>query len=287
MKRATTSSYADLHLHTVASDGTQTVDELVTRAKAAALSCIAVTDHDTVSPDLSERVTRVRGVEVIAGVELKADFNGVSGELLGYFIDPSARDLADLLEWMDRARVRRMERMVEKCREVGVDVDMGDVRNHAKGNVGRPHLARALLEKGAIDEMDEAFARFIGRGQPCYVALEKVTLREAVKALRAAGAAISLAHPCLMRVADWDSLFRLLSEEGVDAIESVYPYRDPRSVDLSIAPERLAAEATKHGFLVSGGSDDHGPGSTKVSLGQVRLPYEHVEALRERAGCPR
>jgi len=275
--------YADLHLHTVASDGTQTVDQLVTRAKAAALSCIAVTDHDTVSPDLTERVTHIRGVEVITGVELKADFDGVSGELLGYFIDPGARELADLLDWMDRARYKRMERMVEKCREVGVDLDMDDVRNHAKGNVGRPHLARALLEKGAIDEMDEAFARFIGRGQPCYVSLEKVTLREAVKALRAAGAAISVAHPCLMRVAEWDSLFRLLSEEGVDAVESVYPYRDPRSPDLSIAPERLAAEAAKHGFLVSGGSDDHGPGSSKPSLGQVRLSYEAVEVLRGRA----
>lgn len=285
MKGASAASgYADLHLHTVASDGTQTVDELVTRAKAAALSCIAVTDHDTVSPDLTERVTHVRGVEVIAGVELKADFDGVNGELLGYFVDPSARELADLLQWMDQARVRRMERMVQKCREVGVDLDMADVRNHAKGNVGRPHLARALLKKGAIDEMDEAFARFIGRGQPCYVALEKVTLREAVKALRAAGAAISLAHPCLMRVAEWDSFFRLLSEEGVDAIESVYPYRDPRSADLSIAPERLAAEAAKHGFLISGGSDDHGPDSTKVSLGQVRLPYEHVEALKRAVG---
>jgi hypothetical protein len=282
-RKSTTSGYADLHLHTIASDGTQTVDQLVARAKAAALSCIAITDHDTVSPDLTERVTRIHGVEVITGVELKADFDGVSGELLGYFVDPGARELADILDWMNRARNKRMERMVEKCREVGVDLDMDDVRDHAKGNVGRPHLARALLEKGAIDEMDEAFVRFIGRGQPCYVSLEKVTLREAVKALRAAGAAISVAHPCLMRVAEWDTLFRLLSEEGVDAVESVYPYRDPRSPDLSIAPERLAAEAAKHGFLVSGGSDDHGPGSSKPSLGQVRLPYEVVEALRGRA----
>lgn len=284
MRRAAPAGgYADLHLHTVASDGTQTVGEVVARAKAAALSAIAITDHDAVSRDLVGRSNRINGVEVITGVELKTDFDGVSGELLAYFIEPNHPELLELLASMERARVTRMERMVAKCRDAGIDLDMSDVRNHAKGNVGRPHLARALKEKGAIDELDEAFIRFIGRGQPCYVPLEKVSLREAVRVLRAAGAAISVAHPCLMRVADWDPFFSLLAEAGVDALESVYPYRDPRSADLSISPELLAAQAAKHGFLTSGGSDDHGLGSTKVSLGQVRLSYEHVEALKERA----
>jgi predicted metal-dependent phosphoesterase TrpH len=279
-----TAGYADLHLHTVASDGTQTVSELVARAKAAAFSCIAITDHDAVSRDLTERSTRIDGVEVITGVELKTDFDGVTGELLAYFVNPGHVELVELLAWMDRARTNRMVRMVEKCREIGVDLDMGDVRSHAKGNVGRPHLARALMEKGAISEFDEAFARFIGRGKPCYVPLEKVSLSEAVRVLHAAGGAVSLAHPCLMRVADWDPFFVLLADAGVDAIESVYPYRDPHSPDLSISPDALAAQAAKHGFLVSGGSDDHGPDSTKASLGQIRIPYEHVAALKRLVG---
>ena len=276
--------FADLHLHTVASDGTQTLAEMAVRARACGLAAIAITDHDTISSELTGRVATMGGVEVITGVELKADFDGVSGELLGYFVDPSSPRLRDLLAWMDEARRLRMERMVGKCREAGFEIDMADVRRHAAGNFGRPHLARALAESGAVRQSDEAFERLIGRGRPCYVSLEKPALRDAVDALHSAGAAVSVAHPCLMRVGDWDKFLDLLVGAGVDGMETVYPYRTSPTTELTISPELLAAKAAARNLLVTGGSDDHGIDSTKATLGQIRLPYEHVAALKRVAG---
>jgi len=276
--------FADLHLHTTASDGTQSLTDMVARARAAGLACVAITDHDTLSPELQGRVRTLHGVEVITAVELKADFEGVTGELLGYFVDPLAPRLRELLAWMEEARQQRMERMVEKCREAGLDIAMEDVRRQAAGNLGRPHLARALVECGVVRESDEAFERLIGRGRPCFVSLEKTTVMEAVEILHDAGGAVSVAHPCLMRVADWNAFLDSLAAIGVDALETVYPYRTSPTTQLTIAPELLAATARQRGFLVTGGSDDHGLGSTKAPLGQIRLPYEHVEELKRVAG---
>ncbi len=276
--------FADLHLHTVASDGTQTLAEMAARARACGLAAIAITDHDTISSELTGRVATMGGVEVITGVELKADFDGVSGELLGYFVDPSSSRLRDLLAWMDEARRLRMEHMVGKCREAGFEIDMADVRRHAAGNFGRPHLARALAESGAVRQSDEAFERLIGRGRPCYVSLEKPALRDAVDALHSAGAAVSVAHPCLMRVGDWDTFLDLLVGAGVDGMETVYPYRTSPTTELTISPELLRAKADQRNLLTTGGSDDHGIDSTKATLGQIRLPYEHIVALKKIAG---
>ena len=111
------SRYADLHLHTTASDGTQDIATLIARAKARGLSTIAITDHDTISEDLTERVTEISGMEVISGVELKVDYDGVPGELLGYFIDPLSAPMRELFDFMRDARERRMEEMVKRCRE--------------------------------------------------------------------------------------------------------------------------------------------------------------------------
>ncbi len=279
-----TPGFADLHLHTVASDGTQTLAEMAARAKASGLSAIAITDHDTISSDLAERVAYVNGVEVIAGVELKADFDGVSGELLGHFVDPQASKLRELLAWMEEARVRRMNLMVEQCRASGLAIEFADVRRHAAGNLGRPHLARALMHSGAVATSDEAFEKLIGRGKPCYVPLEKTGFREAVKILHEAGGVTSLAHPCLMHVGDWDAFLDLLAAESVDGLETLYPYRSSPTTALSISPELLRAKAGRRGLLTTGGSDDHGLGSNKVTLGQVRLPYDHVAALKRRVG---
>jgi len=276
--------YADLHLHTIASDGTQTVEALVRRAKATALHCIAITDHDIISPDLTSRMTSMLGLEVITGVEVKAMFGEVEGELLAYFVDPAQEGLKGLLGPLSASRDERMMRMVELCREhLGIDIDYAEVRVVAGGgNVGRPHLARVLIKKGAVESFQEAFATLIGKGCPCYDAIDKPDYRDAVRILNEAGGAVSVAHPCLMEIPDWDTFLGELAAEGVDGLETVYPY-DPLARNLTIEPQVLATKAEKRGFLVTGGSDDHGPGA-KESLGVIRLPYSHVDALKKRAG---
>ena len=279
-----TKAYADLHLHTVASDGTQTVDTLIRRAKATAFDCIAVTDHDIISPDLTSRVTSVHGLEVITGVEVKAMFGDVEGELLAYFVNPADPGLVELLGPLSASRDDRMKRMVELCREhLGIDITYAEVQAMSgDGNIGRPHLARVLMEKGVVEDFSEAFNTLIGKGCPCYYAIDKPDYRDAIRILKSAGGAVSVAHPCLMKVPDWDGILDELKAAGIDGLETVYPY-DPLSRDLSIDPRILATKADERGFLVTGGSDDHGPGG-KESLGIVRLPYKHVEALKRVAG---
>jgi len=278
-----TKAYADLHLHTTASDGTQTIGELVSRAKATTLHCIAITDHDIISPELTSRVTSMQGLEVISGVEVKAMFGDVEGELLGYFVDPTHEGLKDLLGPLSASRYERMVKMVELCREhLGIDIDYAEIRAESgDGNVGRPHLARVLMEKRVVESFQEAFATLIGKGCPCYFAIDKPDFRDAIRVLKAAGGAVSVAHPCLMKVLNWDEFLDELKEAGIDGMESVYPY-DPLSRNLTIEPWLLAEKAAERGFLITGGSDDHGPGA-KQSLGVIRLPYSHVEALKKKA----
>ena len=281
-----TQRYADLHLHTVASDGTVTVDEQVRRAKAAALSCVAITDHDVISEDVTARAEEMHGIEVIAGVEIKADFDGVTGEILGYFVDPQAEELGTFLEGMEAARIERMAEMIRRCRdELEIDLGLDDVRAVADGNLGRPHLARVLVNKGIVSDLSEAFNRLLKRGAPCYAPIEKEGFREVVQIVHRAGGVASLAHPCLMRIDDWDGFLDELLAAGVDGLETFYPY-DSSNRGLTIEPRVLQTMAEKRGFLLTGGSDDHGPNSTKESIGTIRLPYERVEAIRAMAADP-
>ncbi|MBN1859754.1 PHP domain-containing protein [Candidatus Bipolaricaulota bacterium] len=275
--------FGDLHLHTTASDGTQSVDELARRARSAGLTTIAITDHDTIPPELSQRVQWIEGVDVITGTELKVDFGAVRGELLAYFIDPRAARLCALFAEMQVKRVERMDRMVERCCEqLGVSITPGEVRAAASGSLGRPHLARLLVEHGVVSTQQDAFHQFLGTKRPCYVSMSKPALDDVLAAVREAGGVTSLAHPCLMTVEDWPRFLEELRAAGVDGVETFYAYRNFRR-SLPMAPRRMAAMASDLGFLLTGGSDDHGPGSTKQSLGEIRLAPDRVAAVRELA----
>ncbi|MCD6135967.1 PHP domain-containing protein [Candidatus Bipolaricaulota bacterium] len=277
-----TEKYADLHLHTTASDGTQDIPTLVSRAVGVGLSAIAITDHDTISPDLSQRVTRISDIEVITGVELKVDYDGIPGELLGYFIDPLSEPMKKLFDFMRTARQERMEEMVRRCRErARVDVSIDEVRALAAGSIGRPHLAKVLVDKGAVRTMREAFDELIGSGGTCYVRLERPRFRDAADAIHAAGGVTSVPHPCFIDVSDWDAFSDKLLAAGIDGIESFYPYAEGDN-RLHITPERVRQIAMEKGFLLTGGSDDHGPNSVKERLGAIHLPYRYVEALKKR-----
>jgi len=273
--------FADLHLHTRASDGTQSVGELLRRAKACGLRTVAMTDHDTISPELTSVTTTQSGVEVITGAELKVTFSGVTGELLAYFLDPRNAPLQAFLARMAQARTDRMEEMVRRCaQETGTDLRLEDVQAHADGNLGRPHLARVLAERGLVTSMEEAFRALLTKGRPCYVPIAKPDFRDVLDIVHAAGGVTSVAHPCLMSVEDWPSFLDAVRDAGVDGMETIYPYHFAHR-GLSIAPGVLHRMAVDRGFLITGGSDDHGPGSTKESLGSVRLPPHRVDALRD------
>ncbi|MCX7750612.1 MAG: PHP domain-containing protein [Candidatus Bipolaricaulota bacterium] len=272
--------WADLHLHTRWSDGTLDLAGVVERARATGLAAIAITDHDTIGPELRAPVAVVNGVEVICGVEVKAEVAGERGEILGYFLAPGHPALEELFGWMAAERRRRMEAMVARCREVlGVEIELGEVAASAAGTVGRPHLAAYLVRRGLAQSFEDAFSRFLARGAPCYVPLPRPPSRAVIAAIRAAGGVAALAHPCFLPIPDWEEVLTALVGEGLAAVEVVYPYetsRQPRHAD----PGEIARLVEKLDLVPTGGSDDHGPGSVKDALGAARVPYAVVERLR-------
>lgn len=276
--------WADLHLHTKWSDGTQTLAELIARAKALGLNAIAVTDHDTIGPDLWAPVAEIDGVEVITGVEVKAEILGEKGEILGYFVDPKHPAMKELFRWMAKARDLRMQAMVEKCRDVlGLPITYEEVRAKAQGSVGRPHLASVLVERGVVATLEEAFTVYLGDEGLCYVPLARPTSAQVIEAIRASGGVAALAHPGFHSFSDWRQVLSALREQGLRAVEVFYPYEgdykgSPRSLNPHLG--EIPGLVAELGLIATGGSDDHGPGSVKESLGLVKVPYSVVEELR-------
>ncbi|MGC9529292.1 MAG: PHP domain-containing protein [Candidatus Bipolaricaulaceae bacterium] len=270
----------DLHLHTHWSDGTLSVADTARRARDAGLAAIAITDHDTIGPELSRAVDDMSEVEVICGVELKAEVCGHRGEILGYFLQPDHPALRELFTWMGRARRARMREMIQRCRELlGIPLEYEEVAARTGGSVGRPHLAAELVRRGAAGSPQEAFDRFLGRDGACYVPLPRPSSRQVLAAIRAAGGVGALAHPGLLPLEDWRSSLARLKEEGMAALEVHYPYTEVRG-PVYIRPPQLAALAGELGLVATGGSDDHGPNSVRDSLGMIRVPYAAVAALR-------
>jgi len=258
---------------------------MVRRAAGVGLSAIAITDHDTIGPELRAPVTWIDGIEVICGVEVKADVVGQRGEILGYFLNPDHPALAEIFGWMARQRHERMRAMVLRCQEVtGAQFSLGDVLSASAGSVGRPHLAALLVQHGLAEDYQDAFQRFLAHGAPCYVPLPRPASRQVIAAIRAAGGVASLAHPCFLSLRDWRSTLSALMDEGLEAVEVYYPYEASRQ-PLQADPEGVATLAHDLGLIPTGGSDDHGPGSVKDAIGAMRVPYSPVvEALRSLAG---
>jgi hypothetical protein len=267
----------DLHAHTTASDGLLDAVHLVALARQLGVGILAVADHDsTESVATAIAAGREAGVEVIPAVELNTDVPGTEVHILGYFIDHTVRWLQDLLRRLRDGRLHRAERMVQKLTALGVPIRMERVLAFAGGGaVGRPHVARALVEAGHVGETSEAFARYIGRNGPAYVERLKVTPAQAVEIMRRAGGIPVLAHP------GWlgdDARVEDLLAAGLEGIEVYYPDHTPAMVT------RYLELARQYDLLVTGGTDFHGGDlATRVPLGSQYVPPEAVERLRQRA----
>lgn len=286
----------DLHTHTVVSDGTLTPAQLVQLAAKKGLAAIAVTDHDHLGGlDEARREGAARGVEIIAGVELSVahaavvvprhDLSAtavaeVDVHLLGYLVDPHEPRLAGRLAEFRTVRASRGRLIVEKLQALGVDIRMEDVP--AAESVGRPHIARALMEKRIVASVSEAFDRWLGDGKPAYVPKAKIEAREAVDLVHGAGGVAVLAHPGLLPDAHRYSIVRELAALGLDGVEVEH------SRHSSEERRRLRELAKELDLVETGGSDFHGENKPDVDLGyghggNVRVTYATVESLRERA----
>jgi predicted metal-dependent phosphoesterase TrpH len=276
----------DLHTHTNASDGLLSPATLVRTVQSADLQVFSVTDHDTVD-GLAEAKAHASaaGLTLIPGIELSAMWQSVELHILGYFLDPADPTLLAFLRARRDARRTRLYAMVSRLRALGITVEAEEVIARAKdGNVGRPHLARALVEKGVATSTDEAFERLLGAGKPAYVPRPDVTVQDAIRAIHGAGGVASLAHPGLY---GRDDAIPALVSAGLDALE-VYHVNHPPG--LTAHYRRLAE---RHTLLVTGGSDFHGAagGSHSPVPGVPCLPEADYDRLRmgaeARRGGPR
>ncbi len=249
----------DLHCHTSASDGTLSPVDLVERAKADGADVIAVTDHDTV--DAIEECIRsgqVNGVRVVPGIELSC-YEHRSVHMLGYFIDLNYPPLREELVKLKAERVTRARRIVERLNELGYDLTFGEVRVHSRGEIfARPHIARAMVTRGYIDDVRDAFTpELIGDGGRADVTKRSPTPGEGIELIRRAGGVPVMAHPAVGHHEGPErsvpvALIEALKEKGLQGIEVDHPDH-PRAIR-----DELATLAATLNLIGTGGSDFHG-----------------------------
>ena len=270
----------DLHLHTTASDGTLSPEELVEQARLAGIGLLAVTDHDTAAGVLRAQARGAElGVEVISGIEISAEEQGMELHILGYGIDPAAERLAEMLDWVIRERNGRNEAIAARMRSDGIDVSLGAMEEaHPGATIGRPHFARVLVEQGRAESVAGAFRDWLNPGKPYYLPRERLCLEQAVDTIRGSGGLAVLAHPLQYGCSgpELRALTERIAAVGIAGMEIYYTGygRERRRELFSLARE--------YGLLVTGGSDFHGSNKPEIRLGELEVPAGVALRLKEK-----
>lgn len=269
----------DLHLHTTASDGRCTPDELVDRASRAGVTVMAVTDHDTVAAIPEVRSAAVAcGIDVIAGIEITAVENGRDIHMLGYFMDSRDPRLEAFLAQQRARRIERVEALGLRLAQLGMPIDIGPLLMQAREqrgrSVGRPQVARAMVTAGYVADTREAFDRWLATDRPAFVPRRGAPPGEVIDIVHAAGGLVSLAHP---GQTDVDAHLSAYAEAGLDAIELYHPDHDAEAID------RYRTIASQLKLLATGGSDFHGDADHGCEPGAVALPVDDWTRLRDAA----
>ncbi len=273
--------YIDLHTHSLCSDGSMTPSEVVRAARAAGLSAIALSDHDTVA-GIKEAMTEGErtGVEVIPAIELSAQ-SETETHILGYFIDPENETLKKTLEYAKEVRLLRERDVIDNLVRLGFDITMDELHGIAGSDVlCRAHIARLMVQKGYVGSVKEAFALWLGNGRPAYSSRQALTDIEAVRLIKEAGGLAFVAHLNQTRrsLDDLEEFLTRLKAEGLDGIEGIY---------TEYTPEQTAEYGTladKLGLIRSGGSDFHAENKPHIAIGRgygdLYIPYELLEIMK-------
>lgn len=265
----------DLHLHTTVSDGRLTPRELVERCAAAGISIMAVTDHDTVGAVAEVQAhCAARGMEAVVGIEITAVEDQRDVHMLGYFFDPSDAGLAAFLASQRAVRIERVRAIADRLASLGMPIDLerllADGHAQTGRSIGRPKVARAMIEAGYVSTTREAFDRWLGRDCPAFVARTGAPPEQVIDIVHAAGGIVSLAHPGRTGI---DHRIGALRDAGLDALEVYHSDHDP------LLTARYRAIAGSLGLLVTGGSDFHGDPTYGVEPASATLPRDDWQRL--------
>ena len=275
----------DLHTHTSYSDGTDTPAELINKALAAGISIIGLTDHDSIS-GWQEATNALRvGISLVPGAEISCQTSdGISVHILGLLFDSNNSELMDTLEKTRENRHGRMEKIIDRINEAGIDITMNDVLEQLSdgATLGRPHLADALVKKGIVASRDEAFTQMLHNNSKYYVSHYSPTPEAAIKLIKAAGGVSVIAHPMASHRGRTISqeTFGSIIEAGLDGIE--VDHRD-HSPDEKLQLIQLASESN---LVMTGASDYHGNGKLNT-LGEYTTSPEQWEKLESRSNARR
>lgn len=271
--------YVDMHLHTNASDGLLTPAGLVKLAKKKGFTAIAITDHDS-TEGIEEAIAEgeKQGVEVIPGIELSTLSGDREMHLLGYFLDYESIEIKGLLFKIINARQNRAFNMIEKLNAMGINIELCHVQEIAGTDfIGRPHIARAMQEKGYIKNIADAFnEKYIGRGGLAYVERFKLSPNEGIKVLLKTKAVPVLAHPGYLSHGpplEENEIIELV-ENGLRGIEVYY------SKHTQNQEQKYKQIAAKYNLFITGGSDYHGHDGEANCFGSVKLPYNYLQAIK-------
>lgn len=278
-------SRVDLHTHTTASDGVHAPAELVRIAAERGLDVLGVTDHDTVAGVAeAARAGAAAGIEVVAGIEVSSRHDGRAVHVLGLFVDPEDATFREVLARAKAQRLWRARGIVERLNDLGYELDWSEVEAQAGGDVvARPHIARALVARGYVRRVGDAFtAELIGDGGRALVRRDLPSPAEAVALIRRAGGAAVLAHPAITHHAGHAvgvdlELVESMAAAGLAGLEVDHPDHNPR------AREHARTAAERFDLVPTGGSDFHGHEGTWP--GSCTTDPECLARLRERAGA--
>ncbi|AFS78547.1 PHP domain-containing protein [Gottschalkia acidurici 9a] len=268
---------ADLHIHTTSSDGILTPEEVVEWAYRKGLHTIAITDHDTVDGiDRAIEEGKEHSICVVPGIELSCTYQNEEVHILGYFIDYKSNKLNTFTKTLKDARENRNASIIEKLNKLDIDITLEEVKKASKnGTMGRPHIARVLIEKGIVDTVKGAFDIYLGKGKPAYVERYKVSIEDAIDLIHSIGGASIVAHPGLMKnklVLDY------VLQQNIDGMEVIH------SKHTLEQTEKLRELAKKFNLIETAGSDCHGYlENEEPILGDFYINLKSVKLLKQKA----
>lgn len=265
----------DFHIHSTFSDSDATIEAIFKAAEEKHLSCISITDHDTIDGLAQAReVSAHYGIELVDGIEISAQKNDVEVHVLGYFIDTQNSAFQETLAQMRKLRRERYFAMANRLHALGIKIDSAKILSNVSDSIPtRLHLGLYLMEKGVVKSLREAFRKYLSPGKPAYIARFKHSVKEAIELIHSASGLAFIAHPQLVPDQEWLKEFAAC---GVDGIEVIYPKFSETKISL------YTSIADKFGLLKCGGSDAHGSYKEYTGVGSVTMPYEWVEEMKKR-----
>ncbi len=274
--------YIDLHTHSTCSDGTFTPTQVVKAAKDARLCAIALTDHDTID-GLHEAIEAGKkyGIEVITGIEFSVT-SDTEMHLLGLGFDIDCPAITEILDEMIYQREIRNRKVAELLKDIGINITVDDILAEATSKVtGRSQIAKAMLKKGYVSTINEAFDKYLKHGRPAYVERTTLSPEKAIEIIKQCGGKSSLAHLNQIGKSN-EELYTILTHLKSSGLDAVEGYHTEYTDDMGIRYRKMAADI---GLKITGGSDFHGTNKDGYNIGtgngNLKIPYEILNALRQ------